>query len=228
MFWRRGLAAAERARFTEIERGVAAIEKQSDAEIVPVLVTESHDYAFYEFRLAIIAGLLTFLATLIWLRPLEAFLQKRFWDYDVAHLVFVSGGLAFGVMLLVYVLVNIPLLDRLVIPRRVMAERVHERALRAFTESKVSFAPGRLGLLLFVSMLEQRVELLAGRGLGERVDPQIWQAVVKSMSTVMKQKGPVEGILHGLGQIAPVLIEKVPSSGTRESQLPDQVTMMER
>jgi len=228
MIWSRKVKGQDQARFSEIEKAIGAVEKTSDAEIVPVIVCESHDYAFYEFRLAIILGLLTFLATLIWLKPIEGFLHARSWDYDVSHLVLTCGGLSFVVMLVVYMLVNLPVLDRLIIPSEVMARRVHERALRAFTESKVSFAKDRLGLLVFVSLLEQRVELLPGKGLAGHIAPELMQRIVGNMSRVMKEKGLVEGILHGISEIGPLLAERFPCTTARENLLADQVTMMER
>ncbi len=228
MFWSRRVDARDRARFGEIERCIASFEKETDAEIVPVLVSESHDYAYYEFRLTIIMGLLAFLASLIWLKPIENLLRTRFWDYDSAHLVLFCGGSAFILMLLVYLLVNIPALDRLIIPGRVMAERVHERALRAFAESKVSHTENRLGLLFFVSLLEQRVEILADRGVAERIGPEIWQGVVSDMSPVMKAKGLVDGLLHGIGKAGPFLVETFPQSENQHNRLADQLTLMER
>lgn len=227
MFWSRSISEGERSRLREIEARIAEVETASDAEIVPVLVTESHDYAFYEFRVSILVGLLTFLACLIWLHPLESLLRTKFWDYHPAHLVLVSGLLSFGVMLLAYLVVNIPWLDRLVIPGRVMAQRSHERALRAFAESKVSHTDNRLGLLIFISLLERRVEILADRGLKAKIAPEIWQQIVASMGRVMAQQGWVDGLLQGIEQAGRVLVEHFPASGSRINRLSDEVTLLD-
>lgn len=228
MNWSRRISSRERAQLPEIERSVAELEKRSDAEIVPVLVSESHDYAFYEFRAAVLLGLLAFLATLIWLEPIEAFLRTSFWDYHPSYLVMSCGGLAFTVMLIVYLLVNVPVLDRLVIPRRIMARRVHERALRAFAESLVSHTDNRLGLLVFVSLLEQRVELLADIGLAQRISQDSWQQIVVRMKRELKKKGLSDGLRLGIEQAGAVLVDNFPRSRERENHLADRVTVLER
>jgi len=205
---------------------VAALEKRTDAEIVTVVVKESHDYAFYEFRAAIVAGLLTLLAALLWLTPIELSLRAWFWDYHSAYLVLATGGLSFTVMLLVYLVVNIPVLDRLVIPGRVMASRVHERALRACIEEMVLQTEKRQGLLVFVSLLEQRVELLADIGLNNRIAPEIWQRIIGEMGMEMKKKGLVDGILLGIERAGEVLVEYFPGNGG-DNRLDDRVTLLE-
>jgi putative membrane protein len=228
MIWSRSIRVNERSRFREIEARIEAAESASDAEIVPVVVVESHDYAFYEFRVAILLGLLTFLACLVWIHPLENLLQSNLWGYQAYHLVLATGLLAFGVMLVVYLLVNIPWLDRQVIPGRVMAQRVRERALRAFAESKVSHTEKRLGLLIFVSLLERRVEILADTGLSGKIAPEIWQQIVSDMGRIMHQAGWVDGVLHGVEQAGQVLAVHFPASGSRSNRLADEVTLMER
>ena len=227
MNWSRKVRDRDRARFAEIEKKVADVEELTDGEIVTVLVGESHDYAFYEFRTAIAAGLLTLLVTLLWLLPIEAFLRSSLWDYHPAYLVLASGGLAFVIMLLVYLALNIPCLDRRVIPGRVMSSRVQERALRAFAEEMVSHTEKRLGLLVFVSILEQRVELMADIGLNRSIAPEVWHQIVREMSGEMKTKGLIDGILLGITRAGTVLAEHFPRGADRQNRLEDRVTLLE-
>jgi putative membrane protein len=93
-------------------------------------------------------------------------------------------------------------LRRWVVPASVRARRVEQRAAAAFLAEEVFATRDRTGILLFVSLFERRVVVLADSGIHGRVSPGVWDDVVS---------GPVAG-LHA-GKPGPALAEAVRRCG---------------
>ena len=91
-------------------------------------------------------------------------------------------------MTIFYFLFNISTLDRLIIPRKIMANKVKERAVRYFMESGVSNTRDRTGILIFISILERRVELLADRGIAEKIPRKNGPVLSPELSQELKQE----------------------------------------
>jgi putative membrane protein len=67
---------------------------------------------------------------------------------------------------------------------------VHHRAMRAFVEEEVFKTVDRTGILLFVSMLEHRIEVIGDEGINRKVTVEDWAGVVAEI-----RKGILEGRL---------------------------------
>ena len=74
---------------------------------------------------------------------------------------------------------SVPDLRRALVPAEALAEPgSSQRATQAFVEEEVFRTRDRTGILIFLSLFEHRVVVLADRGLDGRVTPREWEEVV--------------------------------------------------
>jgi putative membrane protein len=94
---------------------------------------------------------------------------------------------------------------RLVAGRRLPMATVRARAERVFLSEGVAETAGRTGILLFVSVLERRIEVLADRGINAAVSPEHWQEVVDLVSERLRSGDIVGGLSAGISACGDLL-----------------------
>ncbi|WP_230974301.1 TPM domain-containing protein [Treponema vincentii] len=140
----------------EIADTVAEAEKKTTGEIALAVVYQSDSYAFVELFVAFCASFLSFLILFLCAAPIWNLLERTVWFPSPAQLTAVIGSSAATVVLIVYLLVNIPAIDRLIIPNALKNRRVYARALQHFVESGIYKTTGHSGVLIFASVLERK------------------------------------------------------------------------
>mgnify|MGYP000874091628 CR=1 FL=1 len=133
----------------EIADTVAEAEKKTTGEIALAVVYQSDSYAFVELFVAFCASFLSFLILFLCAAPIWNLLERTVWFPSPAQLTAVIGSGAATVVLIVYLLVNIPAIDRLIIPNTLKNRRVYARALQHFVESGVYKTTEHSGVLIF-------------------------------------------------------------------------------
>lgn len=199
-----------------ISQAVSRAEAGTGGEIVTAIIPESDDYAFKELLFAISAGVITFIVLALLIVPFNNLLDRLFWVESAALLPMSMGTVSLVVGTLCYVLFQIPAIDRFIVGRQAMAEAVRRRALRHFVESAAYDTIDRTGVLLFISILERRVELIADKGINAQVAPDTWDRVVSSLVRGIGEKRTAEAIETAVREIGTILGEHV-------SRRPDDV-----
>ena len=161
-------------KFNKVDRekikvAVKDAESKTSGEIAVALIKESDNYAIYELLFALFCGFVYFFIMMFFVTEIENILKSLFWGYSASYLLLFYGLSIFVVISAVYFLSNISFIDRLVIPKSVMRRKVNERAVRQFMESGVYNTKDRTGILIFISQLEHCVELLADKGINEKI-----------------------------------------------------------
>lgn len=175
----------------EIESIAAAVEvaeSETSGEIATAFIKESDDYAKAELFFSIVISFVYFITSLFFAEQIEHFLMQKMWTYNNMYLIYFYGFSTFLVMVISYFICNIPFVDRLIVSKKTMAKKVHQRALQYFTESNVSATRDRTGILIFISFMEQRVELLADVGISEKIPHEKWQEIVNLIISGIKEK----------------------------------------
>lgn len=200
---------------------VAAAESQTGGEIATAIIPESDDYAFRELLFGVVAGILAFLVLLSVSVPLGRFLERSFWIYGPWMLTLVTGMAAMIIGAAAYFLAQIPAVDRLVVPRRDRIDAVRHRAMRHFVESGIAETVDRTGILLFVSLLERRVELVADKGINEKVATDTWDRIVSALVRGIKENRTAEALAEAVEACGTVLAEHVPRRKDDKNELDD-------
>lgn len=193
---------------TDVERdaiaaAVAEAEEETGGEIATAIIPESDDYGFWELLASLVVGALVFSGATLFAGSIEASIASRFWVVEAWMVPVAFGTLSIVAGGAFYLLAQIPFVDRIVVPRRVMIDAVGKRSRRHFMESGVYDTRDRTGILIFVSVLERRVELIADRGITAVVPQERWDAIVADL---------IQGI--GGGNTGTALVEAVRSVGS--------------
>jgi putative membrane protein len=197
------LNAEETARVAE---HVARAERGTAGEIVVVLAERSDGYerhrAAASFTATLLSALLLyfFVPALpeLWVLCAEAPLMVLYW--------WLTGQRS---------------LTRALVPARLQRDAVLARAEQAFIEQGVTETRERSGVLLFLSETERRVELLADRGIHERVGTEVWQGLVANVVTAIRSGHAAAGITQAVDAIGVSLAAHFPPSPDDVNELPD-------
>jgi putative membrane protein len=198
-----------------IEAAVRDAEGRSAGEIVPYAVERSDRYASAEWSGALLGALAASMLAAL------ARWAGDFWG-PVAFWIALppAAGAALGWL----ATLAFPALRRGLAGADAIAVRVHQRATRAFLEEEVFRTRDRTGILIFVSLLEHRVVVLADRGLDGRVTPSEWEEVVAGIAAGIRRGHPGTALAEGIRRCAD-LAARVPPRPDDRDELPGQLRL---
>jgi len=211
-----------------ISRLVGEAEAESGGEISVTIIPESDDYAFRELLFALASGILTYVLLAVFINPFGRLIDRLFWNVSVLTLPLLMLTISFIVGAIFYFLFQIPSLDRLVVGRKRMAEAVRRRALRHFVEAETFNTVDRTGILLFISNLERRVELIADKGIDSLVSPKTWNKIVADLVDGMKRKQTETALASAIRTIGELISTHVPRRPDDRNELSNKPTELEK
>lgn len=97
------------------------------------------------------------------------------------------------------------------------------RAVTLFGKLRVWDTANNNGVLIYLLLAEHAIELVADRGLNERVAPQAWQAMVERMRSAFQQGRFEEGLTQALEEVSAILVQHFPlaAGDANANELPD-------
>ena len=212
----------------KISSAVKNAEKKTSGEIVTAIIKESYNYAIYELIFAVITGLIYFVIMMFFVGNIENWLQGIFWDYSIHHLVMFYGFSTFIVITILYFIGNISNVDRFIVAKKIMQKKVNERAIRHFMESGVYNTKDRTGILIFISILERRVELLADSGINEKIPQGKWQSIVDNIIKGIKKKNVTAHLIESINDCGDLLAQHFPIQPDDVNELSDEIDILEK
>jgi len=213
----------------EIGRAVKEAESETAGEIKVAFIRESYDYAKYELFFALITGFLSLGIILLFRGNIEILIRNMFWEYSSLYTAVFFGISPFVVITVFYLLANLRFMDRIIVPRKIMNRKVYERAIRYFTESGIFNTRDRTGILIFLSFLERRVELIADRGISSKIPQERWDGIVNQITEGIKKGKTVEHLVVSVRECGAILSEadQFPIKPDDENELADDVSVLE-
>lgn len=179
----------------EISELITQVEKNTGSEIVPAIVPSSDDYQIVWWKalaLFTLTGLISFVICHI-------FYAQQFWfAFAVTSVYIVSGTL---------ISIFIPTVKRVLIGPAYMQTRVERRALITFLNEEVFKTKNRIGILIFISSFERRVEIIGDTGINSNVTPEDWLNIASNFSSDYK-KDPFTAIKSSIAACEILLLEK--------------------
>ncbi len=199
------LTEAEQER---IHQAVIAAESRTSGEIVPMVVTSSARYTEIEL-FGVITGLfLGMLLGWLWHDPWESY-HLNLWPVIGATLGFLVA--------------RIPAVKRRLASKTRIAEAVNDRCMAAFTEHGLHYTRDHTGILILVSLLEHRVEVLADRGINEKVPPETWNEIVNTITTGLKSRRACEAFCKAVQRCGDILATHFPRQSDDRDELPNKL-----
>ncbi len=212
----------------KIKKTVNKAESKTSGEIATAFIKESYDYAIYELTFAVLCGFIYFFIMMFFAGNIENTIRNMFWEYSSNYLLIFYGFSTFLVISIFYFLANLSFIDRLIIPKKVMKHKVNERAVRYFMESGVYDTQDRTGILIFISFLERRVELLADKGISEKIPEEKWNKIVAHIIKGVKENSLVKNLTESISECGELLAEHFPIEPDDKNELKDDIEILEK
>jgi putative membrane protein len=200
-----------------IRTAVEAAERRTRGEIVPVVVPASARYRDASY----LAGLILALLTLALLLSLDYGWGP--WSVTSYHpgwmVLSALAAYAFGSLIGTHATVI-----RLLTSDERMAMKVRLRSARAFYEHGLHKTKEGTGILILVSLLEHRAQILADHAIDERVPPGTWEALVQDLISGIRSGRPTQALCQVIAQCGNLLAVHFPiRDGPNPNELPDDV-----
>jgi putative membrane protein len=199
-------AKFDQAACDALAQQVREIESNTDAEIVIVVRARSGPYRHADY---LCGALLAFAGLLFVL--LSPFDFHTYWvPIDVA-LLFVLGA---------FVSSRSNLLRRLLTTRKFRARAARTGAAAMFYEAGIANTHAENGLLIYLSLLERRLEVFADRGILTSVPALAWNHALFELNQAGRRAEP-GSLTKALQDLGTLLARHKPATGENPNELPD-------
>ncbi len=183
-----------------IKAAVRQAESKISGEIVPVFVEKSEVYSVANYRAAIVAGSLAFVAMIFFDRYMPSLaIYDPLLIFLSVVLVGLVGGLASN---------YVDLIKRIFIPQQHLDHATRQRAETAFLQEEVFNTRHRTGIMIFISFFEHEVMVIADRGITKMVEQKEWDKLVQGIIQNIRMGKVVEGIEAAILRCGEILLEK--------------------
>ena len=205
------ISTVSRTKFDQADgealaQAVREIEKNSDAEIVIVVRARSGAYRHADYLCGAIVSFVSLIFVLF--SPFEF---HTYWvPIDVAAL-FVAGA---------FVSSRTDAVRRALTSKDFRARAARTGAAAMFYEAGIANTSAENGLLIYLSLLERRLEVIADRGILKAVPALKWNNSVFELKRVGRRPKP-ENLIKAVRDLGGLLAEHMPATGENPNELPD-------
>jgi putative membrane protein len=196
----------DQAAGESLAQAIRDIEKDSAAEIVIAVRGRSGTYRHADYLCGGIIALLGLIFVLF--SPFEF---HTYWvPIDVAGL-FIVGA---------FVCSRTDLVRRALTSKNFRAKAARAGAAAMFYEAGIANTSAENGLLIYLSLLERRLEVIADRGILKAVPALKWNNSVFELKRIGKNPEP-ENLVKAIRDLGGLLAEHMPATGENPNELPD-------
>lgn len=196
----------------QLADAVREIETQTDAEIVIVVRARSGTYRQADY----LAGAILGFAALLFL--LFAPFDFQYYFEVTPYWVAIDVALMFAIGAFITSRSNT--LRRLLTTKKFRAEAVRQGAAAMFYEAGIANTMAEMGVLVYLSLLERRLELIADRGVLKAVPPLEWNERVYELHRAGRVP-QLQTLLKALRDLGALLAAHLPPTGENPNELPD-------
>lgn len=112
------------------------------------------------------------------------------------------------------------------LPLGFLKQSTRKRAEALFSQLGVWDTEHNSGVLIYVQLVDRRIEIVADRGIAARVEQSEWQAICRAMESSFKKNNYLEGSLIAIGSITEILARHFPPRGRNPNELPDKPVVL--
>jgi putative membrane protein len=185
---------------------VKQIETTTDAELVLIVRARSGSYRHADY---LFGALVAFIGLLFLL--FSPFEFHEYWvPLDVVLLFAVAA----------FISSRSNLLRRLLTSEKFRSEAVRRGAAAMFYEAGIANTNAELGLLVYLSILERRLEVIADRGILKGVNALEWNQSIFELHEAGRRAEP-KSLENGLQKLGGLLQKHLPATAENPNELPD-------
>jgi putative membrane protein len=192
-----------------VHAALAAAERRTVGEILPVVLERSDRHPAACWLAALVTALVFSAALLPWIPGQHPALL-------------IAAQLALGA--LGYGLARaLPDFQRTFVSEARAEEMAEEQALQEFHRHDLALTRARTGVLIFVTLLERRVIVLADEGIDTRVDAEQWKRTDEAVLAGIARGSLRDGLVAGIASAGEVLAAHFPVEADDRDEIPDRV-----
>ena len=193
-----------------ISAAITAAERKTSGEIVAVVADQSDSYLYVPFMWAALAALIV--------------------PWPLIHFTWLTIQWIFIIQLIVFAALLMALWPRQIrtalVPKSVRVAHAHRRATEQFIAQNLHTTEGRTGVLIFVSIAERHAEILADKGIDDRVTEGTWQKIVDDLTSEISEGRAASGFVHAVEKAGRHLSEHFPPGTANANELPDHLIVL--
>ncbi|HUY83200.1 MAG TPA: TPM domain-containing protein [Steroidobacteraceae bacterium] len=196
--------AEDKARITA---AIHAAEKNTSGEFVAVVARVSDHYVLLPLLWAAFAALFFPGACLLFGAELPWVLL-----YQIQLVIF---------LMLAVLFLAVPELHMALVPGRVKHARASRLARAQFYEQGVHLTPHHSGVLFFVSLAEHHVEIVADKGIHEKLGEAHWRGIIDTFVERVRAGMIVDGFVAAIGACGAAMARHYPPDAADTNPLSD-------
>lgn len=211
-----------------VSAAVAAAERGTTGEIVPVVATASGRYDRAEDLCGLTAALVAL--ALAWLLFQEVRTEEGEWAprlVPALGLVWLLLVVLCGFVAGAFLAARLPLLRRLFLRRQEMRDEVERAAAAAFAQLRVRRTAAATGILLYVSLYERMVRVTGDRAIADKLGPADWEQVREVMLARLRERAPAAALVAGIEAAAALLHEHFPAGPDDKNELHNELRVVD-
>ena len=101
-----------------------------------------------------------------------------------------------------------------------------QRARQVFGQLGVWDTEHNSGVLIYLQLVDRRIEIVADRGISAKVGQAAWDAICRRMEEAFRAGRFEQGVLDGVREITVLLARHFPARGDNPDELPDRPVVM--
>jgi uncharacterized membrane protein len=101
-----------------------------------------------------------------------------------------------------------------------------ERARQVFGQLGVWDTAENSGVLIYVQLVDHRIEIVADRGIAAKVEQREWEAVCRAMERAFKAGNYEAGALEAIQSVTAILARHFPAGAVNPNELSDKPAVL--
>ncbi|MCF0241497.1 MAG: TPM domain-containing protein [Treponema sp.] len=213
--------------FEKIKDAVAKEEQKSTGEIAIAVTAESGHYSFWELLASNGFAAIVAVAMIPFTGKIQDMFRYYCWNECPAWVIpAFYMTVCFTLILAGFYLCNIPLVDRIIIPKLERKRVVTNRAVRYFAESGVYATQEHSGILIFVSYMEREVRIIADKGISEKIGQDLWNLIADELCENLKNGNTTQAIITAVEKCGELLEQNFPAKEQNPNELQDGLVIL--
>lgn len=192
----------------KIRNAVKKGETKSSGEFVTVMARKSDSYFYIPL---LFSGIIALAIPIV--------LVFVFSLHDAVRIL----DIQYGAFFILYLIFQIEPVKLALTPQHIKKAQARRLAMEQFLVQNVASTTNRSGILFFVSEAEKYVQIIADKGINDRVKPEQWQNIVNEFVENVRQKKVCDGFILAIEKCSDILAQHFPPGGHNVNELSDKL-----
>ncbi len=132
-----------------------------------------------------------------------------------------------GLFVALSLLLSIRPIRLAVTPGALKRKHAHRTALEQFLARELHTTRSRTGVLIFVALAERYCEVIADKGIADKVEQHFWNELIAAMIASIRAGRLGDGLVEAVERCGDILARHVPPSARNRNELPDHLIVLE-